>query len=57
MMTPFPPKTPMQMRREVEERGKPKRRLPKPGPVAPDKRPVLDGANWVAYLRTGRIGH
>ena len=53
MMTPFPPKTPMQMRREAEERSKPKRRVPKPGPVDPAKRPVPGGANWAAYLRTG----
>ena len=55
MLTPFPPKTPLQMRREAEERGKPKRRLPKPGSVGPAKRPVLDGANWAAFLRTGVI--
>ena len=54
MMTPFRPKTPRQMAREAEERGKPKRRLPKPGPVDPARRPVLDGASWAAYLRTGR---
>ena len=48
-------KSPMQMRREAEARGKPKRRVPKPGPVDPAKRPVLDGANWSAYLRTGSI--
>jgi|KBSMisStaDraftv2_1062788.scaffolds.fasta_scaffold254038_2 hypothetical protein len=55
MMTPFPPKTPTQMRREAEQRGKPKRRLPKPGPVDPARRPVLDGANWAAFLRTGSV--
>jgi len=48
-------KSPMQMRREAEERGKPKRRLPKPGPVDPSKRPVLDGANFASFLRTGAI--
>jgi hypothetical protein len=53
MLTPFPPKTPLQMRREAEQRGRPKRRLQKPGSVDPAKRPVLDGANWAAYLRTG----
>ena len=56
MMTPFPPKTPMQMRREAEERRKPKRRLPKPGPVDPAARPRLDDANFSAYLRTGGVG-
>ena len=55
MLTPFPPKTPTQMRREAEQRGKPKRRLPKPGPVDPARRPVLDGANWAAFLRTGSV--
>ena len=40
---------------KAEERGKPKRRVPKPAPVDPAKRPVLDGANWAAYLRTGSI--
>ena len=57
-------KSPMQMRREAEERGKPKRRPAKPRPVDPAKarlssaegRPVLDGANWAAYIRTGEIG-
>ena len=58
MMTPFPPKTPMQMRREAEALEKPKRKpkpLPKPAPIDPAKRPVLDGANWSAYLRTGAV--
>lgn len=41
------------MRREAEERRKPKRRLRMPGPVDPEKRPLLDGANFAAYLRTG----
>jgi len=48
-------KSPMQMRREAEERGKPKRRERKPAPIDPARRPVLDGANWAAYLRTGVI--
>jgi hypothetical protein len=43
------------MRREAEERGKPKRRQPKPAPVDPARRPVLDGANWAAFLRTGSV--
>jgi hypothetical protein len=45
----------MQMRREAEERRKPKRRPPKPGPVDPAARPLLDGANFSAYLRTGGV--
>ena len=55
-------KSPMQMRREAEERRKPKR-APAPGPVDPAKRPSLASespreidaaAEWLAYLRTGR---
>lgn len=53
MMTPFPPKTPRQMAREAEERRNPRRRPPRPGPVDPAKRPLLDGANFAAYLRVG----
>ncbi len=56
MMSPFPPKTPMQMRREADERRQPRRRLPKPGPVDPAARPLLDGANFAAYLRSGCVG-
>ena len=48
-------KSPMQMRREAEERGKPRRRERKPRPLDPARRPVLDGANFAAYLRTGAI--
>jgi hypothetical protein len=48
-------KSPMQMRREAEERGEPKPRHPKPRPVDPAKRPLLDPANWSAFLRTGNI--
>ena len=48
-------KSPMQMRREAEERGKPKKPLPKTGPVDPRKLPVLDRDNWLGYLRTGEI--
>jgi hypothetical protein len=44
----------MQMRREAEERARPKPRQPKPGPVDPAARPLLDRANWAAYLRTGK---
>jgi hypothetical protein len=46
-------KTPAQMRREAEERGKPRRRLPKPGPVDPAKRPRLE--DFAAFVRTGSI--
>ena len=48
-------KSPMQMRREAEEREKPRRRERKPRPLDPATRPVLDGANFAAYLRTGAI--
>jgi hypothetical protein len=56
-------KSPTEMRREAEALGKPKRRLPKQGAVDPAKallsyaegRPLLDGANFAAYLRTGRF--
>jgi len=50
-------KSPMQMRREAEERGKPRRRERKPRPLDPATRPVLDGANFAAYLRTGTVEH
>ena len=51
-------KSPTQMRREAEAREKPRRKpkpLPKPAPVDPARRPMLDGANWATYLRTGSI--
>ena len=48
-------KSPMEMRHEAEARGKPKRRPPKPGPVDPASRPLLDGASFAAYLRTGQV--
>jgi len=44
-------KSPVQMRREAEARGKPRRRERRPGPLDPARRPVLDGANFAA-LRT-----
>jgi len=37
-------KSPTQMRREAEARGKPKRRLPKPGPVGDRDAPGRGGA-------------
>jgi hypothetical protein len=55
MMTPFPPKTPMQMRREAERRGKPQPKLRKPGQIDPAKRPQLDAGDWSAYVRTGAV--
>ena len=48
-------KSPMQMRREAEERGKLRRRERKPRPLDPATRPVLDGANFAAYLRAGTV--
>ena len=52
-------KSPMQMRREAEERESPKSsrkpRPPKPAKVDPEKQPVLDRDNWLGYLRTGEI--
>ena len=54
-------KSPTEMRRETEARGKPKPRLRKPVPVDPakallsyaERRPMLDGASFSEYLRTG----
>jgi len=71
MMTPFPPKTPMQMRREAEAREKPQS-SPASGPADPSKRsPELSrrvsplhcdtGAEisatieWLAHVHAGRI--
>jgi len=48
-------KSPMQMRREAEERGKLRRRERKPRPLDPATRPVLDGANFAAYLRARTV--
>ncbi len=51
-------KSPMQMRREAEERrnGKPEPKpLPKPGPAEQAKRPQLDAADWSAYVGTGAL--
>jgi len=64
MMTPFPPKTPAQMRREAEHG--PRKPSPPLGPADPEKRPPLasDGnaiaeqeatADWVAHIAAGRI--
>jgi hypothetical protein len=55
-------KSPTEMRREAEALRKPGRRVPKPSPIDPAKalsyaeaRPLLDGATFAAYLRTGRF--
>jgi hypothetical protein len=64
MMTPFPPKTPTQMRREAEQRGKPAKREIKPGPVDSAAYPQLASetpreveatAAWMAHIAAGRI--
>jgi len=67
MMTPFPPKTVMQMRREALERANPKKAKPRGNPTLtgkrdPSPRPVLESENdrklaataWATYLRSGR---
>ena len=63
MMTPFPPKTPMQMRLEAERRKNP----PPPhvsGKVDPADRPQLASetplevdatVDWLAHIAAGRI--
>ena len=48
-------KSPMQMRRGAEARGKPRRRERRPRPLDPATRPMLDGANFASFLRTGAI--
>lgn len=52
-------KSPTQMRREAEERRQPKSsrkpRPVKPVEIDPEKRVPLDGANFAAWLRTGRV--
>ena len=64
MITPFPPKTPMQMRREAEHG--PRKPSPPPGSGDAEKRPPLasDGndiaeqegtADWLAHIAAGRI--
>jgi hypothetical protein len=62
-MLPFA-KSPMQMRREAERRGKPAPRTPQPGPVDASHLPhlasetgaELDAAiDWLAHLAAGRI--
>jgi hypothetical protein len=64
MMTPFPPKTPLQMRREAEQRGQPVKRARKPGPVDPTAYPQLAAetpreqdatADWLAHIAAGRV--
>ena len=62
-MPPFA-KSPMQMRREAEERRNPAPKAPPPGPVDAADRPqlasetgeALDAAtDWLAHLAAGRI--
>lgn len=65
MLTPFPPKTPMQMRLEAERRERPTKPLPV-GQFNPAARTLraseaesdaaLDAAaDWLAHLAAGRI--
>jgi hypothetical protein len=63
MMTPFPPKTPLQMRREAERRGKPQPRV-ELGEPDPANRPQLAAEtplethavnDWLAHIAAGRI--
>jgi hypothetical protein len=63
MMTPFPPKTPLQMRREAERRGKPEPRV-KLGEPDPANRPQLAAEtsveadavrDWLGHIAAGRI--
>ena len=63
MLTPFPPKTPLQMRREAEQRVNPVKPTP-PGPVDPAKLPPLAAESpreveatmeWLAHVQAGRI--
>jgi hypothetical protein len=53
-------KSPTQLRRQVEQRGKPKKTFPEPGPVDPSKRPLQESegdthaaldaaASWLAH--------
>ena len=64
MMTPFPPKTPMQMRLEAERRANPQPKRQPPGEIDPSKRPTLHSESgdqtdatidWLAHLAAGRI--
>jgi hypothetical protein len=57
-------KTPTQMRREAEQRGKPAKREIKPGPVDPAAYPPLAPetpreveatADWLSHIAAGRI--
>ncbi len=60
----FPGKTPFQMRREAEQRGKPKPKAQPPGKIDPSQFPPLyddsdDAAeaasDWLAHIEAGRI--
>ena len=63
MLTPFPPKTPLQMRREAEQRVNPVKQTPI-GPVDPANLPPLAAEppreveatiEWLAHVQAGRI--
>ena len=63
MLTPFPSKSPRQMRREAERRGRPRPApLPEPDPSlrpiqsAEDDRELDATIEWLAHIETGRIG-
>lgn len=64
MMTPFPPKTPMMMRREAERRANPQPKPRPPGKIDPADRPQLTSEtpreldatiDWLAHIAAGRI--
>jgi hypothetical protein len=64
MLTPFPPKTPMQMRREAEQRRNPQPKPRPPGDIDPASRPpqafetpreVEATMDWLAHIAAGRI--
>ena len=61
MMTPFPPKTPMQMRREAKQRGEPKPLSPPDPSQRPRILPADSGLEvdatieWLAHISAGRI--
>jgi hypothetical protein len=63
-MTPFPPKTPTQMRLEAQRRAHPQPKRQPPGKVNPAKYPPLATetgrevdatVDWLAHLAAGRI--
>jgi hypothetical protein len=63
MMTPFPPKTPTQMRLEAEPRANPRKETPL-GKPDPARRPIIESetgreidatTDWLAHVAAGRI--